>query len=109
MVIEVAEPPTPGRAVPRDMLRLHEAIPYNTLVYVESLGERMEALFMAQGFVSTVGNRIFKTPTAMCKAHAQRITAIHPAPTAPGNGWVWVKLAATGQSIGEVYDAHFAA
>ena len=108
-VAEEASPQTSSRAAARDIVRLSEVMPYNTEVYVESLGERITATFTPQGFVATVGGTLFKSPTAICKAHAQRITLIHPRPTKPGSGWDWVKVASTGKSIGETYDAHFAA
>ena len=115
VVIEVAPaapaPVTPATAARRrrEFNKLNEAMPYGTAVYVESLGERFAATYIPQGFVNQVCSVIYASPYAMSEAHASRITAIHPQPTKPGNGWLWVKLAATDQSIGEAYDAHFAA
>lgn len=89
----------------RKFSRLHEALPFNTHVYVESCGDRWNAVFTENGFV--IGDKTYKTPGAFCKAHASRITLTHLHPTKPGNGWDHVKIDATGKTIGEIYDIHF--
>lgn len=35
---------------------------------------------------------VFTSPTGFCKAQAKHITPRHPAPTAPGSGWDWVRI-----------------
>jgi len=89
----------------RKFSRLYEALAFNTNVYVESCGDRWNAMFTENGF--EIGDKTYKTPGAFCKAHANRITLTHLHPTKPGNGWDHVKIGATGKTIGEIYDTHF--
>jgi hypothetical protein len=118
VVIEVAPaapspPPSPAtaarraRRARRDFSKLNGALPYGARVYVESHGERFTAIHIPQGFVNVVCGTIYRSPGAMSRAHASRITAVHPEKTDPGNGWDHIKVLDTGKTIGEVYNEHF--
>jgi hypothetical protein len=74
---------------------------------VESLGERFTAIFTQQGFVNQICGALYPSPYAMSEAHASRITTLHPEKTSPGNGWDHIKVLASHETIGDLYDEHF--
>ena len=92
----------------RDFAKLPEALELGTIVGVMSGGDKWVGSFTNGGF--KMGEQFYKSPFAFVKAHSQRITEGHPTPTKPGNGWEWVVVESgphAGNTIGEVYDAHF--
>lgn len=78
-----------------------------TPIFIESLGDRWEGAFLVSNSVPTFlfNGTEYTSPAAVCKAHAARITEAHPKTTKPGNGWDYIVVAATGKTIGELYDA----
>lgn len=94
----------------RIFTKLSEALPFGTTVSITSLGEAWKAVYTEEGF--KMGDLPpFKSPMAFGRAHANRITEIHPKETKPGNGWEWIKIddgEHIGKSIGQVYNEHFA-
>lgn len=95
------------KLIKRDFQRLHEILPYGTKVFVETYGERWEAVLTPSGNKNFLkkGEFNFSSPTALCKAHSSRKTDKHPEPTNPGNGWDHIYLVETPyMTIGEVYD-----
>ena len=89
----------------RSFAKLKEFLKPGTPIYVESLGDRWDGAITSEGFL--MDGICYKSPTALCKAHAERITDAHPKATAPGSGWKHVRIASNGKSIGEMYDAHY--
>lgn len=89
----------------RSFAKLKEFQKPGTPIYVESLGDRWDGAITSEGFL--MDGICYKSPTALCKAHAERITDAHPKATAPGSGWKHVRIASNGKSIGEMYDAHY--
>lgn len=111
--VEVAVVPEAAATVKKDkriFTKLSEALPFGTTVSITSLGEAWKAVYTEEGF--KMGDLPpFKSPMAFGRAHANRITEIHPKETKPGNGWEWIKIddgEHIGKSIGQVYNEHFA-
>ena len=111
--VEVAVVPEAAATVKKDkriFTKLSEALPFGTTVSITSLGEAWKAVYTEEGF--KMGDLPpFKSPMAFGRAHANRITEIHPKETKPGTGWEWIKIddgEHIGKSIGQVYNEHFA-
>ena len=108
---ELLMPPVaaPVKKNQRMFVKLYQAMEVGETVSIRSGGDKWIGTFTKDGF--SVGGITYTSPYAFGKAHAQRITEKHPAPTKPGNGWEWVMVESgphAGKSIGQVYDAHFA-
>jgi hypothetical protein len=65
--------------------------PPGTKLYVTSCGDRWdgEVVLDATGKTPLLkfNDVIYKSPSAVCAAHAKRVTPNHPKVTQPGNGW----------------------
>lgn len=84
-------------------------LPTGTLVSVSG-GDKWHARTIGGGFIC--GSKIYNSPRALTKAHASRITAKHPQPTNPTNGWNSIMVESgkyKGMTIKEAFQAHFTA
>lgn len=82
--------------------RLSSMLPYNSQVSIESCGDKWLAVFTENGFERN--GEIYTSPTAICAAHASRITEKHPKKTMPGLAWEYIRVE-NGKSLAEIYDA----
>ena len=104
-VTGVTAVPKKARAASRDASKLSEILPEGTPLSLTSTGDRWDGSFTKDGFIFQ--EKLFKSPLAVTKAHADRITDRHPKATQPGSGWVFIKVEAgpyKGKSLGEAYD-----
>jgi len=104
-VTGVTAVPKKARAASRDASKLSEILPEGTPLSLTSTGDRWDGSFTKEGFIFQ--DKLFKSPLAVTKAHADRITERHPKATQPGSGWVFIKVEAgpyKGKSLGEAYD-----
>jgi hypothetical protein len=86
-----------------------EVLEMNTCVSVESLGDKWEGTTTANGFL--VNGILYRSPGALTKAHASRITENHPKSTLPGSGWVHIFVESgrhQGKNIEQAFKDHFA-
>lgn len=95
----------------RKFSRITEIFSYGTAFYVESCGDRWEVILTEDTKTHepmfVMGDKVFLSPSSLCRAHAERITANHPSVTAPGNGWSHVKVSEgihKGKKLKTVYD-----
>ena len=95
----------------RKFSRITEIFSYGTTFYVESCGDRWEVVLTEDTKTHepmfVMGDKVFLSPSSLCRAHAERITANHPNATAPGNGWSHVKISEgihKGKKLKTVYD-----
>lgn len=102
-----------GKKSRRNFSKMNELFSDGDKFYVTSLGDRWDVELTkndAGHLVFKRGEETYASPSALCKAHASRITERHPAPTAPGLPWKYIRIAEgenKDKSIGEIYDAHF--
>ena len=102
-----------GKKSRRNFSKMDQLFSDGDKFYITSLGDRwdVELTKNEKGqLVFQKDEEIFTSPSALCKAHASRITERHPAPTAPGLPWKYIKIAEgenKDKSIGDIYDAHF--
>jgi hypothetical protein len=102
-----------GKKSRRHFNRMDEIFTQGDKFYVTSLGDRWDVELGMNEKCQPIfkrGEETYTSPSALCKAHASRITERHPAPTAPGLPWKYIKIAEgenKDKSIGEIYDAHF--
>jgi hypothetical protein len=96
----------------RKFSRISEIFSEGTKFYIQSLGDRWDVELVkdveSHELVFAMGDKIFSSPAALCKAHAERITENHPTVTAPG-GWNYIKVAEgpyKGKSLKTLYDAN---
>jgi hypothetical protein len=79
-------------------------------IYIECTGDRWNGtIVQEEGVMKFRFNNVnYKSPTAACTAHAERITENHPEATKGASGWSWV-LFADGdfkdKPISEFYDS----
>lgn len=97
------------RADPRIFSKLAAVLPEGTPLSLNTSDLRWDGVYTKGGLVFQ--GRVFKSPYAVCRAHAQRITERHPNATKPGSGWKWLEIQHgpfKGKKLGEAYDAHYA-
>jgi len=97
------------RATLRVFAKLAAVLPEGTPLSIASLGDRWDGAYTKDGLVFQ--DKAFKSPAALGRAHAERITERHPKATQPGNGWLWVKIedgTYKGKTLAQAYDAHYA-
>lgn len=102
------------RADHRRTFYMRDALADGTKLSITSTGDRWEGIFkhgprniFDNGFV--FNGQFFKSPHAVTKAFAQRITERHPKPTQPGSGWKWLMVddgPYKGKTLTQTYDAH---
>jgi hypothetical protein len=98
-----------ARADPRIFSKLAAVLPEGTPLSLNTSDLRWDGVYTKGGLVFQ--GRVFKSPYAVCRAHAQRITERHPNATKPGSGWKWLEIQHgpfKGKKLGEAYDAHYA-
>jgi len=102
--------PAAPRADPRIFAKLVAVLAEGTKLSVGSAaGDRWEGAYTKEGLIFQ--GRAFKSPMAVTKAHAERITERHPKVTKPGSGWVWLRIENgpyKGKSLSQAYDAFYA-
>jgi len=106
---EGAAPAAKKRAAPRVFTKLAAVLPEGTPLSLTSTGDRWDGVYTKDGFIFQ--DKLFKSPLAVGKAHAERITERHPKATKPGSGWLWLKVENgpyKGKTLGQAYDAHYA-
>jgi hypothetical protein len=99
-----------ARADPRSFAKLAAVLPEGTPLSLNTSDLRWDGVYTKGGLVFQ--GRVFKSPYAVCRAHAQRITERHPNATKPGSGWKWLEIQHgpfKGKKLGEAYDAHYSA
>ena len=62
-----------------------------------------EVVWTGEAF-RTPDGRLHRSPGAVCRAHAHTIYDGHPRPTNPGSGYVHLKRASDGKTLGDIYD-----
>ena len=80
----------------------------DTPISVESLGDKWVGVVKADGLL--VNGFLYRSPGALGKAHASRITANHPKSTSPGSGWVYIMVEDgphKGKTIEKAFKDHF--
>jgi hypothetical protein len=105
-----APKPKKQRAEARSFAKLAAVLPEGTPLSIVSTGDRWDGVYTKDGLVFQ--DKAFKSPQAVTKAHAERITERHPKATQPGSGWLWLKIengAYKGKTLGQAYDAHYSA
>jgi hypothetical protein len=86
-LMEIVEPPVAAAEIaePRSLP------PPGTKLYVTSCGDRWDGEVVLDAMGKTrllkFNDVIYKSPSAVCTAHAKRVTPNHPKATQPGNGW----------------------
>ena len=106
---EAGEAVAPVKKARRESEKLPTILTEGTKLSITSTGDRWDGSYSKDGFIFQ--NNLFKSPCAVCTAHAQRITERHPKATKGGSGWCWIRIedgTYKGKTLGEAYDAHFA-
>ena len=109
----VSEGSSEGKKQHRKFKYLSEIFAVGTKFYLQSLGDRWDVELGVSDknqLIFKMGEQVYTSPSALCKAHASRITQNHPSPTAPGLPWKYIRVAEgpdAGTSIGPIYDTHF--
>jgi hypothetical protein len=102
-------PAAKKRADARIFAKLAAVLPEGTPLSLTSTGDRWDGAYTKDGLIFQ--DKAFKSPLAVTKAHAERITERHPKSTKPGSGWLWLKVEDgpyKGKTLGQAYDAHYA-
>jgi hypothetical protein len=89
-------------ALCEDVLETH------TSISLESRGDKWVGVVVSDGFL--VNGILYRSPGALAKAHASRITANHPKPTKPGSGWIYINVEDglhKGKTIEMAFNDHF--
>ena len=97
------------KANPRVFAKLAAVLAEGTKLSVTSTGDRWDGAYTKDGLVFQ--DKVFKSPLAVGRAHAERITERHPKPTKPGSGWVYLIVEEgpyKGMALAQAYDAHYA-
>ena len=92
----------------RDFSKLSAALPFGVPLSITSGGDKWITEYTSEGF--KMGDRLFKSPMAFGRAHADRITDAHPKATKPGNGWMWITAEEgehKGKTIARIYDEYY--
>jgi BMFP domain-containing protein YqiC len=104
-----AAAPAVAKADAHVFAKLAAVLPEGTPLSLTSTGDRWDGIYTKDGLVFQ--DKAFKSPAALGRAHAERITERHPKATQPGNSWHWVKIengAYKGKTLAQAYDAHYA-
>lgn len=102
-LMEIAEPPVAAAVAEvaveasAKSAKAWQGPPPGTKLYITSCGDRWdgEVVLDATGKTPLLkfNNVIYKRPSAVCTAHAKRVTPNHPKPTSPSGGWKWLQYA----------------
>ena len=96
------------RAGARLFSKMTAVLTEGTKLSLTSTGDRWDGVYTKDGLIFQ--DKAFKSPMAVGKAHAQRITERHPKATQPGNGWIWLKIEDgpyKGKTLAQAHDAHY--